>query len=965
MPNPETSEQLDYPFLLVTHIACADQQIHNKELKYLHALEQQRRVGQSTKEEKERILAQDEHLIPVDFVAQQVPQQERSWSMGEILVMTHIDGFYSPLEREMVDRIGQIWNWSSEKIQSFVESAKTYTFTQDISNKSKLEDNLWKDSDYRNAIHQCTEIAKQDFIFTESALQAAKTTLDNLKTGIDRSLETIQQKTSGNANAQTAQEVAKQLEATKQSLEAEIVKKIKDVCESLDAKQRALSYFTIAFMGKTKAGKSTLHAIMTGEGWNAIGVGKQRTTRLNRVYEWENIRIIDTPGIGAPGGKTDEEIAQSIVNEADVICYLVTNDSIQETEFGFLRLLKEKAKSLIILLNVHKNFRDSRRGPYELEKFLKNPDKLFTLDGSTGLGGHIDRIRRYAQQHYGNDYFQIIPVMLLAAQLSYESEHQQHKNELFKASLMQKFLDEIRLSLVEYGAIRRSQTLLGCTVGDVENPYQWVVQQAEIYKKSTERLQNKRLTILKKIQQAANDASNSLKNEIESIFKDALNAIPSFAELHWKSSESTMESAWERELKNIRFEERLNTAYKEAITQFTKETHDSLEEVGKELQLIAKLGGLTFNFNEHDSNDERNFFRIGGGILALAGAVIVFIPPVAAIGLIIGVVGGVLNFIGGFFKSKQQKRREAVENISTSLQRQIKEFQPKTISNALKQLDTSCNEVKINVDSYFNNLIAGLDTIAQHLKSAESQLEKKIDLINRAYAKRLIDWCCHRYEPLTPDCIDAVIAKVRRDSIGRINITTKIPLDLKVDAAQIETVIQQSVTFEQPQTALVKTPDKRGELVMTNLFESIVNFFEKDDWNFEEVDSEKSLRLKVEMENSTYTGYAIVDDENNTFVFYSASPVKIPKSKYLPVAEFLARANNGLIIGNFEMDFEDGEIRYKTSIIADQELSYSVIENLVYTNLSTIDNYFPGFMRIIYGGISPEEALNQIEQEEE
>jgi hypothetical protein len=36
----------------------------------------------------------------------------------------------------------------------------------------------------------------------------------------------------------------------------------------------------------------------------------------------------------------------------------------------------------------------------------------------------------------------------------------------------------------------------------------------------------------------------------------------------------------------------------------------------------------------------------------------------------------------------------------------------------------------------------------------------------------------------------------------------------------------------------------------------------------------------------------------------------------------------------------------------------------VYDNLSTLDEYFPGFMKIIYGNISPEEAINQIENEE-
>jgi hypothetical protein len=89
----------------------------------------------------------------------------------------------------------------------------------------------------------------------------------------------------------------------------------------------------------------------------------------------------------------------------------VTNDSIQGTEFKFLQLLKDKAKPLIVLLNVKNNLRDSRR----LEYFLKDPDKLFAMDGQSGLDGSIKRIRRYAKENYANDYFDIVPVLLLAA----------------------------------------------------------------------------------------------------------------------------------------------------------------------------------------------------------------------------------------------------------------------------------------------------------------------------------------------------------------------------------------------------------------------------------------------------------------------------------------------------------------------------------------------------------------------
>ncbi len=442
---------LNYSFLMTVHMVCADRQIHSKELKYLLRLEEQLGIGQLTQQEKEKILTQDENLIPINVLAQRVLPKQRNQAMAEILVMAHVDGCYSPLEQQMVEWVRQIWNLSFEEIQQLIEG-EAYTAAHLVQDEDNSGSSLWDDLDYKTAVSQCAEIAHKDYAFAEAALQATGTTLDNLSQGIQCRIETIQNKNSGNARAETAKEVAQQLETTKQTLAVEIVKKVESVRESLDAKQRTLDYFTIAFIGKTKAGKSTLHAVMTDEGWDAIGVGRQRTTRLNRVYEWKKIRIIDTPGIGAPGGKTDEEIAQSVINESDAICYVVTNDSIQETEFEFLRLLKENAKPLIILLNVKNNLRDPRR----LEHFLNNPDKLFTIDGQSGLRGHVERIRRYAKEHYANDYFEIVPVMLLAAQLSCEPEHQPHKSQLFKASRIENFLDEIWLSLVEHGAIRRS-----------------------------------------------------------------------------------------------------------------------------------------------------------------------------------------------------------------------------------------------------------------------------------------------------------------------------------------------------------------------------------------------------------------------------------------------------------------------------------------------------------------------------
>ena len=80
------------------------------------------------------------------------------------------------------------------------------------------------------------------------------------------------------------------------------------------------------------------------------------------------------------------------------------------------------------------------------------------------------------------------------------------------------------------------------------------------------------------------------------------------------------------------------------------------------------------------------------------------------------------------------------------------------------------------------------------------------------------------------------------------------------------------------------------------------------------------------------------------------------------ISELLTRANYGLNIGNFEMDFSDGEVRYKTSInVEGGQLTTTIVKKLVYANVLTLDKYFPSIMKVIYADIPPDEAIALIE----
>ncbi|MDZ8085221.1 MAG: YbjN domain-containing protein [Nostoc sp. DedQUE12b] len=149
----------------------------------------------------------------------------------------------------------------------------------------------------------------------------------------------------------------------------------------------------------------------------------------------------------------------------------------------------------------------------------------------------------------------------------------------------------------------------------------------------------------------------------------------------------------------------------------------------------------------------------------------------------------------------------------------------------------------------------------------------------------------------------------------------------------------------------------------SNIFEAIINFFQADNWLFVQLPGQLALQIAFQGENGKWNCYARARSEQNQFVFYSICPVNAPEEKRLAVAEFITKANSGMIIGNFELDFADGEISYKTSIdVEGDRLSSALIQRVVYANVTMMDEYLPGILSVIYGNFSPEEAIADVER---
>ncbi len=98
--------------------------------------------------------------------------------------------------------------------------------------------------------------------------------------------------------------------------------------------------------------------------------------------------------------------------------------------------------------------------------------------------------------------------------------------------------------------------------------------------------------------------------------------------------------------------------------------------------------------------------------------------------------------------------------------------------------------------------------------------------------------------------------------------------------------------------------------------------------------------------------------------FVAYCPFRVKQELRASVAELITRANYGMLIGKFEMDMSDGEVRFHISHLIDGILlSPDTVGRLYRSCLYTLDRYLPAFMQHIHAGYTPEDAVFHAELE--
>lgn len=145
---------------------------------------------------------------------------------------------------------------------------------------------------------------------------------------------------------------------------------------------------------------------------------------------------------------------------------------------------------------------------------------------------------------------------------------------------------------------------------------------------------------------------------------------------------------------------------------------------------------------------------------------------------------------------------------------------------------------------------------------------------------------------------------------------------------------------------------------MGALLDAVVEFLNQRGWPYDEGPGHDTLHFPFQGDDERWQCFAHAWEDQHRLAVYSVCPFNLPEERRQAAAELVVRVDYGLIIGNFELDLDDGQVRYKTSIdVQGARLEAPLVQQLVFANLNAMNAYLPAFTAIVDADTSVKDAL--------
>lgn len=665
-----------------------------------------------------------------------------------MVIVSRVDGFFDKDEGRFFEQFAhfcgdysKVENKATRQAGRLRKLLKKENSKYRSGRRSNANDNLFRISqkEYLHTISECRKIATEDF-------QMIKPICEDTITSAETMLNRIQTIIASMANSPTEQDMAVVLSAFAKKISDVILPAAKAYRLKINQKEAAVEDFTIVLVGRTKAGKSTLKTVLTGSGKDEIGKGKQRTTLVNYIYEWNSLRIIDTPGIdaGSDAEQVDKGVAEKALAEADVVCYLTPCDGVPKKTIEFIDEIVKSNKPVLVLLNYKQNIRDED----DLEDFLDEPDEWRSDKGKNSIMGYFAPIRNAAETSGFSKMVSCYPVFLLAALMADEGKYSEYAKVLRDASGIDEFLASLKIIVVEQGTFLRSKTIIDDSIGNCNS---WLndfrTSQSTIVNQ-LEHLRDTQAETFKKIDQAQERFLANSEKVIRQEFKVlATQYAKRFAETHY-TQKKDLDKAWSDYCNLIGFEQRIKNAIDIELTDFSKALCDIFDDLAVDMGEAIRDTDMSMKTPLHmDLFPAREVTRFVGSALGIAGTIVLIVANTNPIGWVLTGASVVVGIVSSFFKKKADREKAAQDKLYTKLKEEIEKQCEKTVASFVKVAKKETGTLVEKTKGVYTKLQRCMENIIAECNVMCVQWEEQIDQMNMRFADRVLQYLCPENKP--------------------------------------------------------------------------------------------------------------------------------------------------------------------------------------------------------------------------
>lgn len=135
---------------------------------------------------------------------------------------------------------------------------------------------------------------------------------------------------------------------------------------------------------------------------------------------------------------------------------------------------------------------------------------------------------------------------------------------------------------------------------------------------------------------------------------------------------------------------------------------------------------------------------------------------------------------------------------------------------------------------------------------------------------------------------------------------------------------------------------------MEKTIELIKSFFKTTDWKYKFSSKRSMFTVGINMGNVLGNLDIYINLRKNAYTVIACLNNHAEEKYFQQISEYLHRVNFGLNNGNFEMDYDDGEIRYKTYVSVENiELSNDIVEESILIPIFMFEKYGKNLLKLM------------------